>query len=98
QTPADEHAGPDLEQATPLSRPPLAIFEILDGLLDDGAVYPPHLVRIADQQAVVAEYVDEAWDPARVLRDPGDRRIGEEPKVGRPGDPEPSADIVASLL
>src|ERR1700682_2116118 len=79
QGPAGQRPASGMTPAPRLSRSPLALLEILDGLLDDGAIDPPDLVRVADDQAVVAEPIDEARDSARVRGDLGDRRIGEEP-------------------
>src|SRR4029453_12692643 len=98
--PAHQCPAPGVQPAprpprTPLS--PTALFEILDGFVDDLGVDVPDLVRIADEQAVVAERIDEPRNSARVLGDQLHRRIGEEPEVARPGDPEPGADVVAGL-
>ena len=60
---------PGVDQAPRLPRSPPALLEVLDGLLDDLAIDAPDLVGIADEQAVVAERIDEARDSARVLGD-----------------------------
>ena len=56
------------------------------------------LVGVGEQEAVIADRVDEARDPAAVRGDPSDRLVGEEPEVARAGDPEPGPDVVADLL
>src|SRR5206468_6565894 len=98
QATAHQHPVPSLAHTTHLRRSPLTLLEIFDGLLDDLPIDSPDLVRITDEQTMVAQRIDEARDSTRVLGDPSDRRIGEEPEVARPGDPEPGADIVAGLL
>src|SRR5262252_1066383 len=82
------------------SRPgsPLTVLEILHSLLHDPAIDTPDLVGVADEQAVVAERVDDTRDPARALGDTGDRRVGEEPEVRRPGDAKSRADVVPRFL
>src|SRR5215472_5712474 len=77
-----------------LLRSPLTVLEVVHRLVDDPAIDTPDLVGVSDQQAVVAERVDETRDPARALGDAGDRRVGEEPEVCRPGDAKSRADVV----
>src|SRR5215470_12937381 len=77
---------------------PLTVLEVLHGLVDDPAIDTPDLVGVADEQAVVAERVDDTRDPTRVLGDTGNRRVGEEPEVARPGDAKSRADVIPRLL
>src|SRR3990172_7864681 len=96
--PTDQSLAPGVARAVPPLWSPFALLEIVDGLLDDSAIDPTDLIRIADEQAVVTDRIDEPRDPARVLGNPGDRHIREEPEVGRPSDPGPGADVVAGLV
>src|SRR5262245_22593726 len=77
---------------------PLALLAVLHGLVDDPAIDSPDLVGVPDEQAVVAECVNETGDSARVLGDAGDRRVGEEPEVPRPGDAQSGADVIPRFL
>src|SRR5215472_12591766 len=77
---------------------PLTVFEVVHCLVDDPAIDTPDLVSVADEQAVVAERVDETRDPARALGDTGNRCVGEEPEIARAGDAKAGANIVSCLL
>src|SRR5262249_60972663 len=74
------------------------ILEVLDGLVNDPAIDTPDLVGVADEEAMVAERVDDTRDPARVSGYAGDRRVGEEPEVACPGDAKSRADVVPRFL
>src|SRR5262245_27320370 len=58
----------------------------------------PDLVSVADEQAMVAERIDEARDSAGVLGDASDRCVGEEPEVCRSRDAKSHADVVPRFL
>src|SRR5215813_1961848 len=73
---------------------PLTVLEVVHRLVYDPAIDTPDLVGVSDEQAMVAERVDETRDPARALGDTSDRRIREEPEVCRPGDAKSRADVV----
>src|SRR5215813_1433631 len=76
----------------------LAVLEIPHRFVYDPAIDTPDLVGVSDEQAMVAERVDETRDPARAFGDTGDRRLGEEPEVRRPGDAKSRADVVARFF
>src|SRR5262245_25996565 len=84
---------------TPLPREALgasgsfARLEILDGLLDDVAIDALPLVGIPDEQAVIADDVDEPRDPVGVRRDALGRRVREELEVRRARLPETALDV-----
>ena len=48
----------------------LSVLQVPDRLLDDVAVDAADLVGVAEQEAVIADRVHQAWDPAAVLGDP----------------------------
>src|SRR5215813_7923164 len=77
---------------------PFTVLEIVHRLVDDSAIDPPDLVGVSDEQAVVAERVDDTWNPARVLGDTGNRRVGEEPEICRSGDAKSRADVVTRFF
>src|SRR5262249_38959073 len=76
----------------------LTLFEVLHGLLDDLAIDASNLIGVADEEAVIAERVDEARDASGVLGDAADRGVGEQTEVLRAGDAKARADVVAGLL
>ena len=73
-------------------------LERLDGLVDNIDLDPPPLVGVADDEAVIAQNVDAAWDPARVHGNPGLSLLAEEPEVVCAGNTETCQDVVADLL
>src|SRR5947199_393776 len=78
-------------------RTPRRTRERLDGLVDDIDVDPPSLVGVADDEAVVAQDVHAARDPARVGGDSVLCPTAEEVEVARARHAETSLDIVADL-
>src|SRR2546430_1420580 len=87
---------PDQRPGAP-RRTPRRTRERLDGLVDDIDVDPPSLVGVADDEAVVAQDVHAARDPARVGGDSVLRPTAEEVEVARARHAETSLDIVADL-
>ena len=67
-------------------RPPysFAVLQVCDGLFRDLVADPTHLVGIGDQEAVVAQRVDETRDTARMTRDGSDGAGREEIGVRAP--------------
>src|SRR5438445_2833553 len=59
---------------------------------------PSLLIGVADDEAVIAQDIHQARDPAGVIRDPLDRAGGEDPEIARAGDAEPEIDVLAGLL
>src|SRR5207249_8344353 len=72
-----------------------ALLEIVDRLSDSLAVDPALLLGVAEEEAVIADDVDEPWNPTRIFRDPAHRRIGEHTQVARTRDAQPGPDILA---
>ena len=77
---------------------PLPVFQILDAPLDHLALDSACLVRVTDEQAVVAQDIDEARDAVRVGGDALDGGVREQPRVGSAGDVETAPDIAPRLL
>src|SRR6266850_1180741 len=75
-----------------------ALLEVLDRTIDDLPIDAPFLVGVSEKQAVIANGIDEAWDPARVRRDLVDRWLAEQVQVASARDPQPGSDVRADLL
>ena len=76
----------------------LTCLEVADRLLHDPSVDPSVLIRVADQEGVIAEAVDDPRDPTGVLRDPAEGFRREQAGVPRAGDPETGPDILRDLV
>src|SRR5207244_4946384 len=73
---------------------PRALLEIVDRLSDNLAVNPALLIGVAEEEAVIADDIDEPWNPTRIFRDPVHRRISEHIQVARARDAQPGPDIL----
>src|SRR5207249_6831392 len=80
-----------------LPRRQLAFLQITDRALNDMSPDATRLVRIADEQRVVAHDVHDARYAAGILSDGADCRIVEQIEIAGPRDPKPRADVVARL-
>src|SRR5215468_7191017 len=69
---------------------PFPLLEILDGFEDDVSIDAMALVGIPDEQAMIADDVDESRDPAGIGGDAFGRRIREQLEVRGARLPEPA--------
>src|SRR4029453_19517399 len=75
-----------------------AFLQVLDRLIDDVPIDPALLVGIAEEEAVIADGVDESWNSTGIGRDSIHRRVGEQTQIARACNAESSADVGASLF
>src|SRR5678816_2950792 len=73
---------------------PGAGLEVADRLIHDTAVDAPGLIRVADEQAVVADRVDHARDAVGVLDDLLDRVLGEDAEIAGARHAQTRPDVV----
>src|SRR2546430_7595630 len=59
---------------------------------------PALLIGVREDEAVIADHVDEPRDPARIFGDPVHRWICEQTQVARAGDTKPSPDILTDFV
>src|SRR5215831_6302851 len=75
-----------------------SFLEILDGLFDDVAIDAMALVGISDEQAMIADDVDEPRDPAGIGFDALGRRFGEQLEIRRARLPQAALDVFTHLV
>src|SRR5207302_57073 len=73
-------------------------LQVPNGTVDDASPDAPSLVRIADEERVVADDVDHPRDSGRILADSAYRRFLEEIDIARAADPKARSDVVACFL
>src|SRR2546422_11129209 len=59
---------------------------------------PALLIGVREDEAVIADHVDEPWDPSRIFGDPVHRWICEQTQVARAGDTKPGPDILSDFV
>src|ERR1700741_3701364 len=75
ETPAEREAPPAAAELGRAALRPASFFEIFDGTIDEIAIDPALLLGVAEEQAVIADDVDEPGDAARVSGDPIQRGL-----------------------
>src|SRR2546425_8185911 len=89
EAPPSEEARPRAGQPPDLALWCRTLLEVFDRLIDGIPIDPALLIGVSEQEAVIADAVDQPWYPAGVFRDPVHRWGGKQTQVARSRDPQP---------
>src|SRR6267142_500665 len=96
--PPNEEPSPRAAKLTAFPLWSRALLQILDRLVDDVPIDAALLIGVSEEEAVIADRIDDTWNAARIGGNAIHSRVGEQTQISCARDAKPGPDVGSGLF